>query len=154
MNAQDPLAALRPLHAPQPIPWWPPAPGWWLLAALALGAAAWLVWWRRRMAPRSAALSELSSLASRSRDPVERAAAVNRLLKRYALICWPHSGVASLTGEDWLAFLDEHGGAGDFSRGPGRILLTLPYGGVEPGSDQLIPLARRWIRANRPSGWR
>jgi len=31
----DPLAPLRPLHLPDQIGWWPPAPGWWLLAGVA-----------------------------------------------------------------------------------------------------------------------
>jgi hypothetical protein len=154
MDSQDPLAALRPLHAPEPIPWWPPAPGWWLLAGLVVAGILGVLWWRRRMAPRSAAMAELASLAARTRDPVEQAAGVNQLLKRYALVCWPRPGVASLTGEAWLEFLDEHGGAGDFSQGPGRALLQLPYGGTGPGADQLITLARRWIRANRPRRWR
>jgi len=154
MSGQDPLAALRPLHAPDPIPWWPPAPGWWLLASLALAGAVWLVWWRRRMAPRTVALSELASLASRDSAPVEQAAALNRLLKRYALVCWPAAGVASLAGEDWLAFLDAHGGTGEFSKGPGRALLTLSYGGAGEVSEPLLALARGWIKANRPRGKR
>src|SRR3990167_10562255 len=29
-----PLDQLEPLIAPAPIDWWPPAPGWWLLAVL------------------------------------------------------------------------------------------------------------------------
>ena len=32
----NPLDQLEPLIAPAPISWWPPAPGWWLLALLAL----------------------------------------------------------------------------------------------------------------------
>ena len=49
MNPQDPLAALHPLRTPEPVPWWPPAPGWWLLAGLLLAALAWAAWcgWRR-----------------------------------------------------------------------------------------------------------
>ncbi len=161
----DPLAALRPLHAPPPIPGWPPAPGWWLLLLLILVLVLLVLWWRKRAAPQRAALRELKSLERRARishhpsgsekcglgdSPVQQAAALNRLLKRYALACWPGTEAASLTGEAWLAFLDTHGGDGGFLRGPGRALLTLPYGNGVAASDDLLSLARRWIKANRP----
>src|SRR5690606_40218712 len=45
-----PLDALAPLIAPSPVSWWPPAPGWWFLAAGLLGCL--LLWrikpWRRQ----------------------------------------------------------------------------------------------------------
>jgi hypothetical protein len=147
----DPLAALRPLHAPPPIPWWPPAPGWWLLGVLLLGllvltlAALWR--WRRRTAPRRAALAELRALPAGG----ELAGPVNRLLKRYALACFPRERVAGLSGRAWLAFLDEHGGEGRFRKGPGRVLANGPYGPDEPDEDPaLLALARDWVRRNRP----
>ena len=43
----DLLAGLRDYHLPEPISWWPPAPGWWLLASLAVAALAVLLLWRR-----------------------------------------------------------------------------------------------------------
>ena len=50
MNAA-PLADLRPLMAPAPVSWWPPAPGWWILAFLCIIALAALAIWayRRRL---------------------------------------------------------------------------------------------------------
>ena len=50
MNGQDPLAQLRDIHLPDTGGFWPPAPGWWLLALLSLTALALAVlWWRRHL---------------------------------------------------------------------------------------------------------
>ena len=47
----DPLAQLRDIHLPEPIGWWPPAPGWWLLALVFLSALIYVaLWWRQRRA--------------------------------------------------------------------------------------------------------
>ena len=146
----DPLAALRPLHAPPPISWWPPAPGWWFLLLIAVVVAGVALWWRKRTAPRRAALRELKALQLSTDSPGRKAEVLNRLLKRYVRFCWPRSEAASLVGESWLVFLDSHGGNGQFLHGPGKALLSLPYGG-KPGSvDELVQLTRRWIKRNGP----
>ncbi len=136
----DPLAGLRPVHTPPPPGWWPPAPGWWLLAgALLLAATGTVWWWRRRTRLRRVALRELDALAARRPPLPELAEALNRLLKRYALACYPRHQVAALTGQRWLAFLDAHGGHGRFRHGPGRALLALAYGAAAPSPQPLSP---------------
>ena len=134
----DPLAELRGYHPPDPVSWWPPAPGWWLVALLIVGLLIWVtVWalgaWRRRRlagaAPR-AALDELAALRAahaRDGDAAAFARGLSRLLRRFALARYPRRAVAGLSGEDWLVFLDAHGGGGRFQAGPGRELLTAPY---------------------------
>ena len=68
---------LRDLHLPEPINWWPLAPGWWLVIALVLFALGWLLWqaWRKYQfhAPRRYAIRELATLESEyleHRNPV------------------------------------------------------------------------------------
>lgn len=151
---EDPLAALRPLHAPPPVSWWPPAPGWWLAAMLATAVIYWLYRHRQRMAPRRAALQELK-LLEKNKDTMDQPAAVlNQLLKRYALVCWPAEDVASLSGQAWLEFLDAHGGDGQFLHGGGQQLITAPYQ-QQPGDmnelTALTELVRQWIKANTPN---
>ena len=36
------LEQLRDIHLPQAVHWWPPAPGWWIVAALILALTIWL----------------------------------------------------------------------------------------------------------------
>ena len=38
MNPTD-LSQLRDIHLPEAVPWWPPAPGWWMLFALVIAGA-------------------------------------------------------------------------------------------------------------------
>ena len=173
LTMSDPLAGLRGYHPPEPVSWWPPAPGWWLLTLLMAGLLALLlVWalraWRRRRrlraAPR-AALDELAALRAahaRDADTAAYARGLSRLLRRFALARYPRRAVAGLSGEDWLAFLDAHGGAGRFQAGPGRELLVAPYrpGGELAARDnlatggelavgELATLIEDWIQYNR-----
>jgi len=156
----DALAELRGYHFPDPVSWWPPAPGWWLLAALLLLATSALVWtlWRRqrRRAALRAALVELDTLAGAhdGLDPAEFARRLSRLLRRYALARFPRREVAGLAGEDWLRFLDAHGGDQAFTRGPGRLLREAPYrpAGDAPALTELAALARSWMLHNAEAG--
>ncbi|HBO11672.1 MAG TPA: DUF4381 domain-containing protein, partial [Halieaceae bacterium] len=103
MNPRDPLEALHPLRTPPPVDAWPPAPGWWLLAALLLAALAALGFlalrtWRRRAHLR-AARRELAALRARfADDPAALTAATNALLKRVALARYPRRETAALSG--------------------------------------------------------
>ncbi len=147
---EDPLAALRPLHAPAPVSWWPPAPGWWVLLLFAVILITMIYGYRKRTAPQRTALYELKQLSIHIDTIEQPAAALNQLLKRYALICWPAKEVAALSGQDWLVFLDANGGNGKFSRGPGQLLLYGPYQQQRPDLSELLALARLWIKTNAP----
>jgi len=139
-----------------PVPWWPPAPGWFVVAGVVLAGGAWAAWrgWRRwhAAAYRRAALAELRRL--RGRAATEYDAAVMELpalLKRTALAAFPRETVASLSGAPWLAFLDRSGGTDAFTHGSGAVLGTLAYDPrVAAGLDaaataRLFDVAQRWI---------
>lgn len=157
----DPLAGLRDWHLPGPVSWWPPAPGWWLLAGLVLvGAVLAGRWWvrrRRRVAAARAALQHLGRLRAQienSGDSRGFAAGVSRLLRRLALVRFPREQVAGLAGRDWLLFLDRTGGGGAFADGVGRALVDAPFRGdgglgTVSDADELARLAAAWIQANR-----
>jgi hypothetical protein len=150
------LSDLRGYRLPDPVSWWPPAPGWWLLAGLVLTAAIVAVWVilrrQRRRAALRAALLELDTLASQRTviESAEFARRLSRLLRRYVLMRFPRREVAGLAGDDWLRFLDTHTDDTAFTEGAGRLLREAPY---RPASDPaaletLEALARAWIQRN------
>ncbi len=123
---------LRDIHLPEPVGWWPPAPGWWLLLGFALtGAAAW-AWraWRRRTRVRRAALAELKRIErdyAAEGDVARLAQELSTLMRRAAITVEERRRVAGLTGEEWLAWLDRGLDGRPFSEGPGRCLAEAPY---------------------------
>lgn len=152
----DPLADLRDWHLPDPVSWWPPAPGWWLAAAAVLMALVLVkhLWLRGRhlTSLQRAAQHELIRLGRELAATGDRRcylAELSRLLRRLALARYPRAQVAGLTGDDWLAFLDATGGDGEFSQGVGRVLVELAYGSATEitfDPEQLAALVRRWIQ--------
>ena len=97
------LDNLRDIVAPPAVPWWPPAPGWWILFAALFVAASVLGWrgWRtwRANAYRRAARRELHSATS--------VAEIAEILKRTALCAYPRTDIAALSGSAWCQWLGE-----------------------------------------------
>ena len=125
---------LRDLHLPEAIGWWPLAPGWWFLIALAFGAVCYLLYrvyrtWRRNVY-RRIALKELARIRSEYRkgaDAVTLATDLSELLRRTMLAYAPRGQVAGLTGDAWLEWLDDGLEDRPFSNGAGRNVESLPY---------------------------
>ncbi len=149
------LRNLEDIVMPDPVSWWPLAPGWyWVLAILLLFAAVSgycaLRRWRAN-AYRRSALREIDQLpATAAEDPIALATGITTLLKRVAVTAYPRSEVASLSGKAWLAFLDRTGNTGAFTKGAGAVLASIPYrSSAAPASvDQaraVIGIARDWI---------
>ena len=150
---QDPadLSRLNDIVTPPPVPWWPPAPGWWILGAALLAAIAILSWGAhlhyRRNAYRRAALAEIDAIG-KVNDPAS-AAALSAVLKRVALVAYPRSDVASLTGSAWFSFLDRTGATGDFSHGAAAGLANAAFGAPIGDGDAVLTAARRWVEHHR-----
>lgn len=143
----------RDIQLPDGISLWPPAPGWWVLLLLLLALLAIALFHRYQQGRlRRAALAELDRLVLHFAGEKEQARlmmGLSTLLRRVTLACEPRNQVAGLVGEEWLAYLDARGATTRFSAGPGRALITLPYGGSnETDIEALIALIRHWIRVN------
>jgi hypothetical protein len=153
------MASLEDLHdivLADPVSWWPPAPGWYVVSAVAVGLAIHFAIRALRRYRRNAYRRDaLAMLHHASDDPSSLISKVAVLLKRTALSAFPREQVASLTGEAWLDFLDRTGATKSFSQGAGRVLGGGQYG-VDPLNEseraELVRAAGSWIRSHRAEG--
>ncbi len=146
---------LRDIHLPEPVGWWPPAPGWWWVAALGivLVLAVWLAMaLRKRGQLRRHALMAFEEI---TRDYQQRGntqalcQSLSVLLRRISLSLYPRTQVASLSGEDWLRFLQQklpEKSPRSFIDGPGRVLAEAPFNPqLEVDGEKLLATCHRWI---------
>ncbi|MCZ6800066.1 MAG: DUF4381 domain-containing protein [Nitrospirae bacterium] len=151
----NPLEQLRDIHLPDPVSWWPPAPGWWILGVLTLGVIAACIWWYRNPTVRAyrVARNEFIHLREQhlaAQDDVTLVKDLSVLLRRYALAVFGRQRVASLIGKSWMIFLNETGKTLGFTEGAGKVLQTVPYGGHDPVEAQaLLTLVEQWMKTNR-----
>ncbi|MBA6411985.1 DUF4381 domain-containing protein [Parahaliea sp. F7430] len=158
MQSQDPLAQLAPLRLPADPHWWPPAPGWWVLAILFLVAVLsglyLLLRRHRRRRYRRTAVAQLEncyqSIAANEHLPYLNEC--NRLLKIVALRSFPQRDVAALSGQAWLDFLQQTNPKPD-QQAFSKSLNTQLYAknsAVKPAEiEHLHRSAKQWILRHR-----
>lgn len=142
---------LRDIHLPPDPSWFPPAPGWWLLAAIVVAAAIWLLSRLRRRLKHRRWLAAIQHEVDRierdhagHRDRARTSADVSQLLRRASLLLDP--AAAAYPDERWRAWLDRRGGGNGFVDGPGRGLADAPWRrSADVDVDALIALTRRWL---------
>jgi hypothetical protein len=145
---------LRDIHVSVAPTWWPPAPGWWLLATLVVLVLVALLAWRwRRVRRRRQLEAVFDSAIAAAVTPAEQLAAMSALLRRAARLRDP--GADRLQGDAWLAFLDAGADAPQFNADAGALLLEGPFQReADPVAvDALRAAARRrflsWMGAHR-----
>jgi hypothetical protein len=152
---------LRDIHLPGAIGFWPPALGWWLVAALVLAglALAAVYYYRgrhRRVALRS--LKRVRAALEQGAEPVVCLQMLSTVLRRFAMTTaraeravHPAANVPGLIGEGWLKYLDSRWQRHEFVKGLGRQLLAAPYGrpnSIERGTAlELTALCTAWLTA-------
>ncbi len=157
MDSEDLLSQLADIHLPEPVSFWPPAPGWWVLALLLLIAAvlAWRSYSRAhaRAEVRRRAIAELDRCMQRYNDADDSDSArlryvneVNSVLRRVALVHFPDSNAASLSGREWVDFIQKNG---DSSGLDDELAEALSFGRFQThcdvNVDALDKLGRSWI---------
>ena len=108
---------------------------------------------RRRGAPRRAAVRELDACftawLSGARTATDCINDCNALLKRL----WVHvdgaTHVAALSGDEWLAYLDQRSASRQFTDGAGRLLGNQRFSSVSDDSalPALQPLLRKLLQS-------
>ena len=153
------VAQLRDIHGPDPVGWWPVAPGWWVVLASIL-VLFWLRWVLRRRRARGwrdwrhdagSRLRGLSKEVSK-RNAKAVVGELSELLRRIAIVRFGRDACAGLAGQEWLAWLKQHDPAGFDWTIHGQVLLDLPYA---PASTEvsrqdlmrLVKAVRRWVRS-------
>ena len=154
-HQQEQELELVDIHLPAPPDFWPPAPGWWIAAALVIALLSYafykLFHYKKKRRQQQKVLNALSSFEQdlQTGNGSEAIANINRLLRRLALMHYPRQQVASLTGAEWLGFLDTTGSTTAFTKGAGRILEDGPYIAQLPSnfdSKGLINVVKAWVK--------
>ena len=145
MTAPD-LNELHDFYQPPPPSWVPQTIGWYVLFGLLCALALYFIarevrrWLQHRY--RRDALRELQSV------PVNQ---LSEVLKRTAMVTWPRSQVASLTGQKWIEFLAAYSKAREFNSGPGNRIEDIALGECRVTSQdeqRLRKLASDWVRTH------
>lgn len=109
----DPLDKLHDFYQPPAPAWTPQTVGWYVLFVIVEILVLWTAvhqmrkWFANRY--RRAALRQLDLVSANE---------FSALLKRTALAAWPRERVASLSGAEWLKFLNEAAGDETFHSPP------------------------------------
>jgi len=149
----DLLSQLRDIHAAPAVSWWPPAPGWWILALLLLVALFWLgrrllarIQVHQRRKQMLAWVDHLNTNIDPQRDPQAYLSTLNRIFKLVALRAFPGQHCAALAGQDWADFL----AANMKSPHSAESLNVLASGPYDPApqfdAGTMSELTRSWIK--------
>ena len=159
MDSEELLAQLADIHLPAEVTYWPPAPGWWVLALLVLGSGFYLI--HRIMQLRNLrlvckhALAELDTCYHRFTGAEDDDLGTLRLryvnefnsvIRRVALVHFPQANVASLGGDAWVDFIRQKGASSGLND---EIAAVLSFGRFQTHCDvdvdAMNSLGQTWI---------
>jgi hypothetical protein len=149
----DLLEQLKDIHGAPPLPWWPPAPGWWILAAMLLLVLIWVgsrALKRYRIHQRRkqmlAWIDHLNATIDPQKEPQSYLSTINRIFKVVALRAYPEEQVAVMAGSQWAEFLQQQMKKNQQS----ELLAVLSSGPYNPAPEfdpaTISDLARLWIK--------
>ena len=147
----NPLQQLRDVHAPLAPEWWPPAPGWWLLAIAIVTTLVFIgrLLWRAHRARRPIRSAETMIRALRDShdqgriDSLQYVHQSNEILKRLFVNALGIRHLGATSDEQWLTALDTISNGQEFSAGCGQILGTQRF---SPGASAEVAALDQLLR--------
>lgn len=153
---------LRDIHLPDPISWWPIAPGWWLLiVSLFLIIAVIFILRKIYLGKQlkrdiTSELEIIKQQFEKTQNKSQLAKSLSILLRRTSITFYPENNTAGLTGNNWLNYLDitNSNASSDrvFQSNTGEVLLLAPYlpdNSIQDYDAQaLIQLCESWLRSS------
>ncbi len=151
---QETELPLKDIHLPDAISWWPPAIGWWFLIVLIPTFLVFSYWLYKRLTRKTSLKTAKKALLAIKLnvelDNTQKLRELSILLRRVAVSLAPRAEVASLTGQSWLAYLDQSLTGAPFTEGGGQFLISAPYRNAAPSDQDItlfISLCEDWLKA-------
>lgn len=148
------LEQLRDIQYPEPLSWWPLAPGWYILSGILVLittlSCIWILRYLRKLRTKKNILGNLDQIRNKiKKEPHSTRlwAELSSFLKRFALLIYPKQDIEGLHGEAWLQFLNTQGRTKEFTDGIGALIISAPYQSKPPEqAEALLELIERWVR--------
>jgi hypothetical protein len=148
---------LKDIHLPDPISWWPLAPGWWILLILVIALTVlsyiFIPKLLKKISHQPAAklaMTEFKIIQQQHRAQHNKRLLVQSLsvlLRRICMTYDSRQNIASLTGQAWIDKLNNLNPQQRFSAELIEVLLTAPYQQhSEFNAEQLLNQCESWIK--------
>ena len=145
---------LRDIHLPADSLWWPPAPGWWLLALLIVGTILLLPRlrrWLRHQPLKRVSMRELQRIRAAHRAGQGDRAALNAictLLRRVTISYYGREQQAASTGDEWRRQLQDLARGSGFDDAQLDLLTRDRYrADAHVDIESLAHACETWLRA-------
>ncbi len=159
---------LKDIHLPEAISWWPLASGWWFLLTCLVLLAVIIFFIKKAHQSKqlnreiNIEIKKIKTQFSRTKNKYELAQSLSILLRRSSISFYSEKDVAGLTGEQWLAFLDDttsetnsSSNTKNFQSKTGNVLILAPYlpktSDFDFDAQALLRLCENWLKTQKAS---
>ncbi len=159
-GSENTTLALRDIHLPDSILWWPLAPGWWVLIVLFVLIGLSFYWYKKTYYGRKLKKNiklELEQYYQQYHDKKNAQVFIQQLsalLRRISLHQFEDKKIVNLYGMAWLEFLDSklppnRTEYSSFKDGVGTIFLLGPYQKIiNEDVSPVYELVKQWLNYN------